>query len=131
MLLKGATKRQTNRRDWKKSFRRGRAGSGDGRDILQVRAVAEFLDQLDESLKWARGQRITARVGAKTKPANGARSPFSNAHSAISAERFAGNCARVLPVNACLFGVAFLSRWQLEVVKVASETVAVPYGPIS
>ena len=96
---------------------------------MQVRAAAEFLDQLDEALKRAGGQRATARVGAKTPPENGARSPFLDAHSAISAVRFAGNCARVLPVNASLLGAAFLSRWQLEVVKVASETVAVPYGP--
>ena len=59
------------------------------------------------------------------------RALLSSMLTVISAVRFAGNCARVLPVNACLLGAAFLSRWQLEVVKVASETVAVPYGPIA
>lgn len=93
--------------------------------------LPQFPDQLDESLKRAGGRCVTACVGAKTQPGNGARSPVFDAHSAISAARFAGTCARVLPVNACLLGVAFLSRWQLELVKVASETGAVPYGPIS
>ncbi|MXQ96898.1 hypothetical protein E5288_WYG014909 [Bos mutus] len=82
----GSNVETSNREDWKKCFRRGRAGSGDGRDVVQVRAAAEFLDQLNEALKRAGGQRAMERVGTKMPPENGARSPFLDAHCDFCSE---------------------------------------------
>lgn len=84
-----------------------------GEDGMSCRAVptAELLDKPDAFLKGAKGHCIIVRVGTKIEPKTGASSRFSDAHSAISAVRFADHCASVLPVSVFLLGAFSLSQW--------------------
>ena len=78
--------------------------------FCRIIAAAELLDKLHEFLKRAKDHCIIACVGTKIQLRNGASSRFFDAHSAISAVRFADNCAGVPPVNEFLFGAFFLSQ---------------------